>query len=83
MNKADFEHCYGRSCFLENEENDDLKKVIQNHKQAIQKVYFKNQTLRWVTSTVKQLREDIKNILIERQKNGDGFPTCPYCRQAI
>ena len=52
MNKADFEHCYGRSCFLENEENDDLKKVIQNHKQAIQKVYFKNQTLRWVTSTV-------------------------------
>lgn len=83
MNKADFENCYAKSCFLENEENDELRKAIQNHKQAIQKVCFKNQTLRWTTSTIKQLREDIKNILIERQKNGYGFPTCPYCRQAI
>lgn len=83
MNKADFENCYGRSCFLEDEENDDLRKVIQRYKQEIQKVYFKNKTIQWKTSTVEELRKDIKNILIERQKNGKGNPTCSYCRQEI
>lgn len=83
MNKSTFEHEYGRSCFMGDENTDDLRDIIKRYRNKVINLYFKNKKFAWDSSTIKALKDDIKKILIERQKNGYGRPTCAYCRQAI
>ena len=83
MTEVEFKHQFGRSCYLEDGNNDDLKQCIMKYKKEILKVFFINKKTDWNTSTVEELRKEVKKILIERQKDGKGYPRCAYCRMQI
>lgn len=68
MNKSTFEHEYGRSCFMDDENTDDLRDIIKRYRNKVINLYFKNKKFAWDSSTIKDLKDDIKKILIERQK---------------